>query len=107
MEIRRINGYTETVYKEIEITDKKSLVVCTSERESDGSLLADIRQFRLYKTPGTPDDGKMRPTNRGIKFRVENIPELVAGLIAIYKDNSDITEPELVGMLSNAVMETN
>lgn len=103
MEVRKVNGYVETIYNDIAIGDKKSLVVCTSERESDGSLLADIRQFRLYKKAGETDDGIMRPTNKGIKFYVDNIPDIVAGMVKIYMDKTGSSEAEVFDDISRVL----
>lgn len=89
MDKKYVNGYIETVYNNIPLTDKKAIVVCTSERESDGSILADIRQFRLYKHPGEPDDGIMRPTPKGVKFHINKIPAIVAGMLKIYMEHMD------------------
>lgn len=94
MEVKHVNDYIETIYNELQINEKKSLVVCTSERKSDSSLLVDIRLFRLYKQPGEPDDGIMRPTPKGIKFKVDNIPDIVAGLVKIYMDHTGSSESE-------------
>lgn len=87
--------YKEEFYREIPITDKKSINVSVSERLSDGSKLVDIRQFILYHDHTQVDDGIKRPTQRGIKFRVEHIPDIISGLAKIYQKECEVPPIEL------------
>lgn len=90
-----MDKYTERFYKEIPITPKKSINVSVSERDSDGSKLVDIRQFILYHDHTQVDDGIKRATQRGIKFRLDHIPEVIEGLAKIYQSECNV-EPALL-----------
>lgn len=90
-----MDKYREVFYKEIPITDKKSINVSVSERLSDGSKLVDIRQFILYHDHTQVDDGIKRPTQRGIKFRSEHIPDIIAGLADVYLNECGVSPTEL------------
>ena len=61
--------YSEKIYREIPITDKRSIKVSVSEHLSDGNKLVDIRQFILYHDHTQADDGIKRFTPKSL-FRI-------------------------------------
>lgn len=89
--------YKDTIYKELFIDDKKSIRICTSERTSDNSVLVDIRQFRLYHDAfSREDDFQKRPTNKGIKFRPDHIPDVIVALAEIAGNQIDRSALEIL-----------
>lgn len=77
---REVNGFYEECFGTIPINNKLEIKVLTSERISDGSMLVDIRKYSLY---GNTFDNIKRPTKKGIKFKMVNIPNVIYGLIDI------------------------
>lgn len=77
----QINGFSEVLYKTIPINQKTEIRVLTSEPINENNdMLIDIRKYSLY---GNTYDDIKRPTKRGIKFKLNNIPQIVDGLIGI------------------------
>lgn len=78
--------FVNTPYKEIDLDEKRSIVISKSTRLSDKSVLVDIRLYRLYHDVNNHvDDNVKRPTQKGIKFKPEHIIDIIDALCQIYK----------------------
>lgn len=73
-------NYVDEYYRTIPLSNKHEMRVLTSKCLDTDEVLVDIRKFSLY---GNKYDEIKRPTRKGIKFRVDNIPDVIIGLVYI------------------------
>lgn len=84
---KELNGYVEHLHTKININDKTDIRILTSKpiNKPNDELLVDLRKYTLY---GNTYDNIKRPTKRGIKFKLFNIPKIIKGLVSILYYNN-------------------